>query len=163
MAPSATAFVAALALVQSCMGFQAPGLFAQRAPSLLVMEELDENSPAFRAASEAERAALVAARMAAAEAMDMSAEEISALTEASKSLEPCWTGPVEECPKDLINIFSQKPMEFFGALRSPKEDPAPQVWLGVRSKWPVLAERSDDDLLTALEPIKAIPVDRRYL
>ena len=153
-----------LALVQSCAAFHAPGLLARRAGSLDVkMEEVDERSPAFREAAAADKKATAEARMEAAKALTMSAEEVAALTEASKSLEPCWQGKPEECPKELVSKFSMKPLDYFAVMRNTQEDPPPAVWVGVRSMWPVLAERSDEDLLAALEPIKAVPVDRRYL
>ena len=56
-----------------------------------------------------------------------------------------------------------KPMEFYAALRNPEQDPDSRVWDGVRDKWPVLKERSDEELLASLQPIKDVKVDRRSL
>lgn len=154
-----------LSLLAACRGLVLP----PRVPTRAVLEttrarvvmEAQEREDREKAA--AERAAVVAERLKTAAAMDMSAEETTALTEASTSFEPCWTGKPEDCPRELINIYSQKPNDLFGEMRKPKEDPNPQAWLAVREKWPVLKERSDDELLAALQPIKDVPVDKRSL
>ena len=101
-------------------------------------------------------------RLARAEELDFTSDEIAALTEASKDLGPCWRGPITECPKALLSPFG-RPEDFYGQLRQPSSDPVPEVWEAVRSKWPILAERTDDDLLAALQPIKDTKVDRRSL
>jgi hypothetical protein len=92
-----------------------------------------------------------------------SGEQVAAITEASKSLDPCWTGKLEDLPDILKSKFTQKPLDFFGVLRNPQEDPPPEVWIGVREQWKVLADASDDDLLAALQPIKDVKVDKRSL
>ena len=88
---------------------------------------------------------------------------MAALTEASKSLDGCWTGKIEDLPAPLKSKFTQQPLDFFGVLRNTLEDPPPEVWIGVREKWPVLADDSDDDLMAALQPIKDVKVDKRSL
>jgi hypothetical protein len=95
--------------------------------------------------------------------LEWSADKVAALTEASKSLDSSWTGKIEDLPASLKSKFNQLPLDFFGVLRSPLEDPPPEVWIGVRDKWPVLADASDDDLLAALQPIKDVKVDKRTL
>jgi len=129
----------------------------------MVDEGVDENSPQYRAKKAAEWEATAAARRVTAAELALSAEEVGALTEASKSLLPCWTGDVADCPDDLKSKFTMQPLDFFSALRRPAEDPDPAVWTGVRDKWPSLAARSDDDLLAALQPIKDVKVDKRSL
>jgi hypothetical protein len=157
----------------------------------MVDEGVDENSPQYRAKKAAEWEAAAAARRVTAAELALSAEEVGALTEASKSLLPCWTGDVADCPDDLKSKFTMQPLDFFSALRRPAEDPDPAVWTGVRDKWPSLAARSDDDLyrllasdasspalaalaahhadstrvssLAALQPIKDVKVDKRSL
>ena len=42
-------------------------------------------------------------------------------------------------------------------------DPAPEAWVEVRKEWPVLAEKTDEELVAALAPIKATEVDYRQL
>ena len=112
----------------------------------------------------AQREATASDRRATAAELAASAEELDALTEASKAIStPCWAGAPEECPQELKSLFTGQPMDLFACLRSPTEDPDPQVWLAVRDKWPVLASRSDEDLLALLQPIKDVKVDRRSL
>ena len=126
------------------------------------IESLDPRSPQYREAVMAKAAAIKAARLERAAELELSSEEIAALTEASKSLDACWQGDMAELPKALKSPFGN-PEDFFGMLRSPKTDPAPEVWDCVRQKWPVLATRSDDDLVAVLQPIKDVYVDRRSL
>ena len=38
-----------------------------------------------------------------------------------------------------------------------------QVWDPLREKWPILAGKTDEELLEALKPIKAEYVDARFL
>ena len=89
--------------------------------------------------------------------------ETSALQEASTSLDSCWTGPPESCPKELKSMFTQKPFDLFAMLRNPTEDAPAEVWVGVRERWTALADRSDEELLAALQPIKDVYVDKRSL
>jgi hypothetical protein len=117
--------------------------------------------PEERAAQAAARAAVVEARLAAAPEQGFNEEELAALTAASKCLEMCYQGPKAECPKPLLNGVSQRPLTFFNQLRMLDADPVPEAWEAVRSKWPVLSGRSDEELLNALEPIKAVFVDMR--
>jgi hypothetical protein len=93
--------------------------------------------------------------------LDLSAAVVQALTEASKDLGPCWQGSGPP-PPELKSPFGT-PLDFFAALRHPTQDPAPEVWECVRSKYSKLAELTDDDLVIALQPIKDVAVDRRYL
>jgi len=125
---------------------------------------IDENSPQYRAKVAAEREMIASTRRETAASLDCSAEEIDALTEASKAIKtPCWSGPLEECPMELKSLLTQKPLDLFAALRNPQADPDPRVWLAVREGWPVLADRSDEDLFAMLQPIKDVKVDRRWL
>ena len=49
-------------------------------------------------------------------------------------------------------------------LRSERALPVPdELWPAIRDRWPVLAERSDEELIKAMEPIKAVYVDSRRL
>lgn len=148
----------------ACSGLNvATNRFVGQRTRPVAMCDLDPNSPAYRAKVAAEYDALKAVRRQQASELDWSETEVAALTEASKSLGPCWTGKLEDCPKELISKFSRKPLDFFGVLRNPTEDPLPEVWIGVRDKWPVLSEKSDEDLLAALQPIKDVYVDKRDL
>ena len=159
-----------------------------RLPGIVACDatDLDPNSPEYRQREAEKRLALAAERRAKAEVrhrvrtfrraylclfvptfqcwqeLDLSAEEIEALTEASKDLGPVHQSKEEPCPKALISPFGGAE-DFYGQLRNPRQDPVPEVWDNLRAKWPVLAERSDDDLLAALQPIKDIKVDRRSL
>jgi hypothetical protein len=91
---------------------------------------------------------------------DFNAEETAALTDASKTVAPAWQGPKAETPVSLKNPFGGQ-LTFFNELRHPTKDPTAETWEAVRTKWPVLAARSDEELLIALEPIKAVYVDMR--
>ena len=152
-------------LTTSFLVGHAPTLSPGRARAVTTMSDTgeDERSPAYRAKIAAEKEANAAARRAKAAELEFSATEIEALTEASKSLDSCWTGAEEDLPDGLKSKFTQKALDFFAVLRSPTDDPDPAVWPGVREKWPVLADKSDDDLLCALQPIKDVKVDRRSL
>ena len=81
---------------------------------------------------------------------------------ASVDLGPCWQGESATCPKELKSIFGGLE-DFYGQLRNPKKDPASEVWDCVRAKYAVLADRSDEELLACLQPIKMQYVDRRTL
>mmetsp|Transcript_47780 Transcript_47780/g.150103 ORF Transcript_47780/g.150103 Transcript_47780/m.150103 type:complete len:160 (-) Transcript_47780:193-672(-) len=81
-------------------------------------------------------------------------KELEALKAASLCLEPCGA--------DLKTPFGS-PLTFFGALRSPSEDPTPAMWDAVRTKWPILASKSDEEMQPALVHIAAVQVDRRSL
>ena len=120
-------------------------------------------SKEYRAAQAAEQAATAERRRSQVSEMAFSTEETDALTKASKSLQSCWTGKPENCPASLKNIFTQQPKDLFAVLRNPLEEPAPEAWECIREKWPVLAGRTDEELLSALQPIKDVKVDRRYL
>lgn len=124
---------------------------------------VDERSPKYRQQLAEKRAADAEARRSRAAEMTPDAGVIDALTEASKSLEPCYTGDLEECPDALKSKFTQLPLDFFACMRNPEADPDAGVWPGARDRWPVLASLSDDDLLCLLQPIKDIRVDKRSL
>ena len=125
-------------------------------------DDVDVNSPSYRAEQAAKRASDADSRRAAAKEMAASSAVIDALTAASTSLDLCWTGD-EDCPDVLKSKFTQKPLDFFAVLRNPQADPDPAVWPGVREKFPALADLSDDDLLCLLQPIKDVKVDKRSL
>ena len=67
------------------------------------------------------------------------------------------------CAAAVRSRFTNSALDFFAVLRNVLEDPDPAVWIGVREKWPVLADKSDEDLIAALQPIKDVKVDRRSL
>ena len=89
-------------------------------------------------------------------------EETAALQAASVSQETAWKGDGNTCPPALANAFS-RPTIFFSLLRNPNNDPPAGVWDCIRKQWPVLAGRSNQELLVALKPIKAVTVDIRSL
>jgi len=120
----------------------------------------ERETPEARAAAAKAREDLVASRTVAAAEQDFSAEETAALTDASKTVAPAWQGAKAETPVSLKNPFGGQ-LTFFNELRHPTKDPAAETWEAVRTKWPVLAARSDEELLIALEPIKAVYVDMR--
>ena len=126
------------------------------------IEGLDPNSREYREAKAAQAAAIKAERLELATTLEFTEAEVDALTEASKCLEPCWQGDMKDLPKALKSPFGM-PEDFFGQLRSPKDDPAPEALDAVRQKWTVLADRDDQALLAALQPIKDVYVDRRSL
>jgi len=58
------------------------------------------------------------------------------------------------------------PMTYFNIFRGVQyraTGPPPEVWPYVRKRWPVLAEKTDEELVEALGPIKAVEVDARNL
>tara|TARA_B110001452_G_scaffold78484_1_gene64011 strand:- start:852 stop:1313 length:462 start_codon:yes stop_codon:yes gene_type:complete len=91
-----------------------------------------------------------------------SAEETAALQAASVSQEAAWKGKGEICPPELANMFS-RPAIYFSLLRNPNKDPPEEIWDCIRAEWPVVAARSNKELLEALKPIKAVTVDIRSL
>ena len=109
----------------------------------------------------------VAPRHPAVRADDSSAftpEELAALEAASVSLGPCGS---------KINVLSQKPETLFANIRAPDGIPDPETgrlpnmidrnpdeetWAAVRLAFPVLAERSDDELNQAVRPIRMVKV-----
>ena len=109
----------------------------------------------------------VAPRHPAVRAEDSSAftpEELAALEAASVSLGPCGS---------KINVLSQKPETLFANIRAPDGVPDPETgrlpnmidrnpdeetWAAVRLAFPVLAERSDDELNEAVRPIRMVKV-----
>ena len=91
-------------------------------------------------------------------------EELAALELASVSLAPCGA---------KINGLSQKPETLFANIRAPDgipdpetgrlpntidRDPDEETWVAVRLAFPVLAERSDDELNEAARPIRMVKV-----
>ena len=91
-------------------------------------------------------------------------EELAALEAASVSLGPCGS---------KINVLSQKPETLFANIRAPDGVPDPETgrlpnmidrnpdeetWAAVRLAFPVLAERSDDELNEAVRPIRMVKV-----
>merc|ERR1712216_624751 len=100
------------------MGLATVSRPAVRAWSLHAEVPVDENSREYREMKAAELEALTASRMAAAAGQDLSAEEISALETASKTLEPAWEGKLVECPPALKNALGTGSVDYFGQLRS---------------------------------------------
>lgn len=111
---------------------------------------------------------------------DLSTAELAALKEASVSDEapgrlypnladaPSYADRFtirEDAPKSLFNDgYPPLPMTYFVMLRSERALPVPdELWPAIRDRWPVLAERSDEELIKAMEPIKAVYVDSRRL
>ena len=98
-------------------------------------------------------------------------EELKALQDASISLEqPARDMPEKERPTALLDgTFRGFSQSFASLLRKPDvadpslTDPPPEAWVEVRKRWPVLAEKTDEELVTALAPIKAVAVDFRQL
>ena len=91
-------------------------------------------------------------------------EELAALEAASVSLGPCGS---------KINVLSRKPETLFANIRAPDGVPDPETgrlpnmidrnpdeetWAAVRLAFPVLAERSDDELNQAVRPIRMVKV-----
>ena len=65
-------------------------------------------------------------------------------------------------PLGLLDVFG-RPTTFASLLRNPQADPDGDVWDAVRNDYPVLKEKGDDELAAALQPIKAVYVDLRYI
>ena len=65
-------------------------------------------------------------------------------------------------PVGLLDVFG-RPTTFASLLRNPQADPDGDVWDAVRNDYPVLKDKGDDELAAALQPIKAVYVDLRYI
>ena len=67
-------------------------------------------------------------------------------------------------PSLLLDAFPYFPLTYYVLLRNTRNmDPSPQAWDAIRKRWPVLAERTDEELMLALGPIKALTVDSRFI
>ena len=96
-------------------------------------------------------------------------EEISALKTASISSKSPAAGPerysqIDNAPASLLNdVYPNLPLSYYALLRRNTKDaaPPPEIWAFLRKEWPVLAERSDEELLTAMKPITDVYVDFR--
>lgn len=67
-------------------------------------------------------------------------------------------------PSLLLDAFPNFPLTYYVLLRNTRGiDPSPQAWDAVRTRWPVLAERTDEELMLALGPIKAYSIDSRNI
>tara|TARA_B110001452_G_C14941288_1_gene329195 strand:+ start:56 stop:580 length:525 start_codon:yes stop_codon:yes gene_type:complete len=67
-------------------------------------------------------------------------------------------------PSLLLDAFPYFPLTYYVLLRNTRNmDPSPQAWDAIRKRWPVLAERTDEELMLALGPIKAQTVDSRVI
>jgi len=90
-------------------------------------------------------------------------EELVALKTASISQE-LPASKMENAPDSLvIEPTGRRFAKSFFALLRQSADPPPEAWDEVRKEWPVLAEKTNDDLLKALGPIKAVAIDVRQL
>ena len=68
------------------------------------------------------------------------------------------------CNKDILDEWFGQPKKFVLMLRDPRKDPAAGVWDAVREFCPVLAERSDAELIEAMAVLKADPsIDLRQI
>jgi len=145
------------------VGARRPLITAARRSSSPIAEASPADTRAAREQAASSVEALMASRLAAAAEAPLPPEEVAALDDATKTLKPVWEGKSFDCPASIKNALGTGSQDFFGQLRNPSKDPAPETWDAVRTKWPALAGRSDDELLIALAPIKAVPVDRRML
>ena len=72
-------------------------------------------------------------------------------------------------PALLDGTWREFAQSFYTLLRKPGNanpeltSPVPEAWDAVRKQWPVLASKTDEELLTALGPIAAYEVDFRNL
>ena len=96
-------------------------------------------------------------------------EELKAVQDASICLE-APARDMKDPPAALVDdTFRKFAISFAAMLRTPELDkpdftePAPEAWDAVRAKWPVLAEKTNEELKEALGPIKAQEVDFRQL
>ena len=76
------------------------------------------------------------------------------------------TAALEEASISLRRVGEQKTdfgrdRTFFFALRNKNEDPSELDLQFLKEYWPVLADKSDAEIIEALAPIKAIEVDYR--
>ena len=76
------------------------------------------------------------------------------------------TAALEEASISLRRVGEQKTdfgrdRTFFFALRNKNEDPSELDLQFLKEYWPVLADKSDAEIIEALAPIKAVEVDYR--
>lgn len=96
-------------------------------------------------------------------------EELLALKLCSVSEEaPCRAARyqvIENPPKSLLtSTFMELPRTYYDIFRNRRGEPAPaEVWPFVRKQWPVLADKTDEELILAMGPITAVFVDIRDL
>jgi hypothetical protein len=101
---------------------------------------------------------------------EFSEEELVALKVASISENSPARGKeryttIDNCPPSLLgDVYPNLPRSYYDIFRNTRdEEPPDEVWDFVRSTWPVLSEKTDDELKAALEPITAVYVDIRVL
>eukprot|EP00316_Scyphosphaera_apsteinii_P026032 CAMPEP_0119323118 /NCGR_PEP_ID=MMETSP1333-20130426/60055_1 /TAXON_ID=418940 /ORGANISM="Scyphosphaera apsteinii, Strain RCC1455" /LENGTH=125 /DNA_ID=CAMNT_0007330499 /DNA_START=204 /DNA_END=582 /DNA_ORIENTATION=- len=101
---------------------------------------------------------------------NFSEEELAALKEASLSEEAPARGPeryttIDNPPAALLNdVFPNFPLPYFTLFRNNRGlTTPPEVWDFVRTRWPVLAGKTNEQLYEALGPITAVKVDFRQL
>ena len=72
---------------------------------------------------------------------------------------------IENAPKSLLtDTFMELPRSYYDIFRNRRGVPAPaEVWPFVRKQWPVLADKTDEELIEAMVPITAVFVDIRSL
>ena len=99
---------------------------------------------------------------------EFSDAELAALKEASISLVSPCAGPepftqIDNPPKALLSdTFMEIPRTYFEIFRNTRGVPVPpEVWPFVKEKWPVLAEKTDEELMLALGPMQAVTIDLR--
>ena len=97
-------------------------------------------------------------------------EEMTALKTASISMKMPGRGPekydiIDNCPDSFLSDCTPFfPLTYFVLFRNERNMPPPEeVWDFVRKEWPVLGERSDDELKEALKPILAVYIDNRFV
>lgn len=72
-------------------------------------------------------------------------------------------------PALLDGTWREFAQTFYSLLRKPGNanpeltEPVPEAWDEVRKQWPVLADKTNEELLKALGPIAAYEVDFRIL
>ena len=72
---------------------------------------------------------------------------------------------IENPPRELLtDTFMELPRSYYDIFRNRRAVAAPaSVWPFVRKKWPVLAEKTDEELALAMGPITEVFVDIRSL
>jgi len=103
---------------------------------------------------------------------EFSPAELSALKEASICSESPAQGEDKfSVAKDAPPILLQSgvagdwpPRNYYDIFRNERGQAIPvEVWSYVRARWPVLADKSDEELFEAIKPIKAVFVDFRTI
>ena len=61
-------------------------------------------------------------------------------------------------------MYPNFPLTYFVLFRNSRNmEPPVEVWDYVRKKWPVLSEKSNEELETAMAPIRAVYIDPRSI